>query len=270
MKPVAEVLTTLLSGATLALLAPCLPWPPPPGSAISLAVAGMLLSSCHTMFSALLLALTLGVGFAGYAWRLGICNGAEVPYLHGAILSLMSVVFVVVFVCTPAIAGPFTMKVALAPCLGALLLSCGVAGLVAPEVKFALTAPELLSEEGCQPLHALSTRSFGVWLAISLAGILLQLMFLRLQSPGDSNAERGRLHEQLLPDAGDDEEAAGKATVPRPGEGGSERYTMLREAIDAPEGADLSHLSEMDRKIVEICRKDEFEKDRVLWGGGLI
>ena len=46
------------------------------------------------------------------------------------------------------------------------------------------------------------------------------------------------------------------------------RYETLRKAIDAPEDADLSHLSvskawlsisdvaeEVDRKIVEICRK---------------
>eukprot|EP00439_Symbiodinium_sp_Y106_P013826 s1427_g1.t6 len=243
-RPVAEVLTTLVGGASLALLAPCLPWPPPPGSAISLAVAGMLLSACTPFFSALLLSISLGVGSAGYAWRLGMCHAAEVPYAHGAFLSLLSLLFVIVFVCTPGIAGPGTIKVLLAPCLGALLVTCGLAGLVAPESKFGLTAPELLSEEGCAPLSSLALRGLGAWLVTSVAGIALQLLFLRLEGRrNESESEnKGRLVDRLLPDAEQGEENTG-ANVPRPGQGGTERYTLLREAIDAPEDADLSYLS---------------------------
>lgn len=271
----AEVLTTLVSGASLALLAPFMPWPPPPGSVIMLAVIGMLFSAgtpCGSLFSALLLSLSLGVGLAGYFWQLGLCNAAEsgpVSDVHGIFLSLMAVIFVLAFVCTPGIAGPGTMKVVLAPCLGALLFTCGIAGLV--KEKFALTIPELL-QASCEPSPQ-KWRSFGLWAVISLCGIAMQLIFLR-SAKGEQ--QDGRLVERLLAvEEGQERqsETAGVANIPRPGaggEGGKNRYDTLRKAIDAPEDADLSHLSEVDRKIVEICRKDEEERDRVLWGGGLI
>eukprot|EP00913_Durusdinium_trenchii_P030667 g28722.t1 len=259
-KTVVEVMTTLLSGASLALLAPFLPWPPPPGSVITLAVIGMLLSAgtpCGSLFAALVLSLSLGVGLAGYTWQLGLCHAAA-SSLHGVLVSVMALIFVLLFVCTPGIAGPGTMKVVLAPCLGALLFTCGLAGVVTEDgEQVALTVPELFSKKW---------RSFFAWAALAACGIVLQLIFLRLAAPG--NEQEGRLVERLL--EVDDTETAGVANIPRPGEGGRDRYDTLRKAIDAPEDADLSHLSENDRKIVEICRKDEFERDRVLWGGGLI
>ncbi|CAJ1404720.1 unnamed protein product [Effrenium voratum] len=263
-----EVITTLVSGASLALLAPFLPWPPPPGSVVTLAVIGMLLSGgtpCGSLFAALLLSLSLGVGLGGYAWQLGACRAEEhleVPDLHGIFLTLTSLSFVIVFVCTPGVAGPSTMKVVLAPCLGALLFTSGLAALV-PK-PFALTAVELLAEGPCTPGH-LPLQSFGAWAVVALLGIALQVVYLFFRSREGDN---GRLHERLLPDA--EEGQAGAANIPRPGEGGKDRYETLRKAIDAPEDADLSHLSEVDRQIVDICRKDEFERDRVLWGGGLI
>ena len=42
----------------------------------------------------------------------------QVSDFHGIFLSLMALIFVLAFVCTPGIAGPGTMKVVLAPCLG--------------------------------------------------------------------------------------------------------------------------------------------------------
>jgi len=271
-RAVIEVITTLVSGASLALLAPFMPWPPPPGSVVTLAVIGMLLSAgtpCGSLFSALLLSLSLGVGLAGYSWQLGLCYAAEsvpVSDFHGIFLSLVAVVFVLAFVCTPGIAGPGTMKVVLAPCLGALLSTSGAAGLV--KEKLALTIPELL-EASCKP-GPKQWRSFEIWVLISLCGIGLQLFFLRL-STGQEQQD-GRLVERLLAvEEGQERqsETAGVANIPRPG-GDKNRYDTLRKAIDAPEDADLSHLSDVDRKIVEICRKDEEERDRILWGGGLI
>lgn len=267
-----EVITTLVSGASLALLAPFMPWPPPPGSVIALAVIGMLLSAgtpCGSLFSALLLSMSLGVGLAGYSWQLGFCHASEsapVSDFHGIFLSLMALFFVLAFVCTPGIAGPGTMKVVLAPCLGALLFTGGLAGLV--EEKWALTIPELL-EASCEP-GPQQWRSFEVWALISMFGIALQVVFLRFSRAGQQD---GRLVERLLQvEEGQERQSqtAGVANIPRPGEGGKDRYDTLRKAIDAPEDADLSHLSAEDQKIVEICRKDEFERDRILWGGGLI
>jgi len=278
LKPVAEVLTTIVSGASLALLAPFMPWPPPPFSVLTLAVIGALLSSCTpfcgSLFSAILLALTLGVGCAGFIWQLGACKLSEtieVPFLHGILATLTSIIFVIVFVCTPGIAGPNTLKVVMAPCLGALLFTVGLAGVAresSEDRNFGLTPSELLAEEPCDPGNLGNVEAFVSWLLVSVCGVVLQLVLLRAERKAEPE-ERGSLVSHLLPQA-QDTDIEGKASIPRPDEmAGDDRYAKLRNAIFAPPDADLSHLSESERKIVEICRKDEFERDRLLWGGGL-
>jgi len=50
----------------------------------------------------------------------------------------------------------------------------------------------------------------------------------------------------------------------------NDRFQILTQAIFADKDADLSHLTENERRLVAVCREDEFERDRLLWGGGLI
>lgn len=267
---------TIVGGASLALLAPCLPWPPPPFSLLTLAIVGVLLSSCGFFFPAIILAVTLGVGMGGFAWQLGACSIlAEVPYTHGVLLTTMSIIMVLLFICTPGIAGPGAMKVVLAPCLGALLFTVGLAGLL-PEFKIGLAPSDLLAEEPCEPGMVDGGQRFkglAAWALVSSCGIILQLVFIKLGSGSDdADGEKGSLATHLLPQGSRSGEEDG-ASIPRPGECGEEgkkTYKTIASAISAPEGADLSHLTENERKIVEICRKDEEERDRILWGGGLL
>jgi len=78
----------------------------------------------------------------------------------------------------------------------------------------------------------------------------------------------GDLVASLLPEADQDDENVER--FKKPDNLQNTRFQMLVKAIYADEGADLSHLTENERSIVEICRKDEDERDRLLWGGGLI
>mmetsp|Transcript_64925 Transcript_64925/g.104900 ORF Transcript_64925/g.104900 Transcript_64925/m.104900 type:complete len:304 (+) Transcript_64925:96-1007(+) len=275
-RSVAEAITTAAGGASLALLAPLMPWPPPPFSVLTLAVCGALLSFCHSFFTALMLALTLGVGLGGLMWQLGACNLAsvvEVPYLHGIFLTLTCFIFVAVFVYTPGIAGPGSLNLFLAPCLGALLLTTGIAGLASGFANFGLAPEQILAEGPCvqgkgqgqQERH----EALAAWLLVAACGIALQLLISRQKSDdSESNESRGDLVAALLPSAGAQE--GGGANIPRPGETSNGRFGILTKAIFADEGADQSHLTETEIKIVEICKKDEFERDRILWGGGLI
>jgi len=66
---------------------------------------------------------------------------------------------------------------------------------------------------------------------------------------GDGDAENGGMPEK----------DAGLARLP-----------VLCRAIFADPSADLSHLTEHEIKLVKICREDEFERNRILWGGGLL
>lgn len=264
---------TILGGASLALLAPCLPWPPPPFGVLTLAIVGVLLSSCGFFFPAIVLAITLGVGTGGFAWQLGACNIlADLPYTHGILLTTTSIFMVLLFVCIPGTAGPGPMKVVLAPCLGALLFTVGLAGLL-PEFKIGLAPSDLLAEEPCEPGMAdggQRLKGLAAWALLSLCGIVTQLVFIKLAS-GSEEEQRGSLATHLLPQGSRSEEDG--SSIPRPGECGEEgkkSYNTIAQAISAPEDADLSHLTENERKIVAICRVDEEERDRILWGGGLL
>eukprot|EP00931_Biecheleriopsis_adriatica_P028730 TRINITY_DN17125_c0_g1_i2.p1 TRINITY_DN17125_c0_g1~~TRINITY_DN17125_c0_g1_i2.p1 ORF type:complete len:301 (-),score=51.72 TRINITY_DN17125_c0_g1_i2:22-924(-) len=272
---IGEVITGLVCGASLALLAPFLPFPPPPYSALTLGVVGMLLAGnplCGFFFSAVFLSLALGVGTGSFVWQLGGCKfaeGLEVPYLHGIFLTIVSICFVVAFVCTNGIAGPLSLQLVLAPGLGALLLTLGLSALGLPSADWGLSAKELLQEAPCRPHDASRFNALAAWAVVAVCGMALQLLlnWLMRGKHEEESGENGGLVAHLLPQAQDEEDRA--ANIPRPGEGGTDRYEMLRNAIFAPEGTDFSHLPETDRKIVEICRKDEFERDRLLWGGGL-
>jgi hypothetical protein len=46
------------------------------------------------------------------------------------------------------------------------------------------------------------------------------------------------------------------------------RHARICQAI-MQKSDDLSWLKEDERSLVEVCRKDEFEAQRMMWGGGL-
>lgn len=51
--------------------------------------------------------------------------------------------------------------------------------------------------------------------------------------------------------------------------GYNERFPIILTAI-ANADYDMSTLSENEQKIVEVCREDQMQCDRLMWGGGLL
>jgi len=100
---IAEALTTACCGLSLAILAELLPWPPPGFRAVLLALVGVLFAFCNPALTAIVVTVPLGVSFGALLWQCGLCSA--VPDMHVLILSVTSLVFVAVFVCTPGIAG---------------------------------------------------------------------------------------------------------------------------------------------------------------------
>jgi len=223
--------------------------------------------------------------FGSLLWQLGLCRAAqlEVPIvdLHTVLLTLVVLIVVMVFVCVPGFAGPGSLQIILVPMLGALLLAVALSSLVRPNHTFGFSLQELLREEPCNASAGTSESSgdfepslqtLAAWLCLAACGIALQI-FLTMNKGGKENptlqgSRQGDLVAALLP--GVRGESGGGAGLPRPGEGGNERYAMLTKAMFAAEDADMSHLTESEKKLVEVCRKDSFERDRILWGGGLI
>lgn len=280
LRSAAEVAITFGCGASLAVLAPLMPWLPPVYWMIILLLIGALISFVHPYCTVLVVSVTFGILFGSLLWQLGLCRIAalEVPFLdwHPLILTLFCLILVIVFACLPGFAGPGSLQVILVPMLGSILLCTAASGLVPAKYSFGLTLQNLLAESPCDAAEGdfqASLETLAAWLCITVIGIALQiLMTMNRGSTDASNSQGGRggdLVASLLPGVRG-EAVDGGANLPRPGEGSNERFSVLTKAIFAPDGTDVSHLSENEQKLVEVCRKDEFERDRVLWGGGLI
>mmetsp|Transcript_4978 Transcript_4978/g.11296 ORF Transcript_4978/g.11296 Transcript_4978/m.11296 type:complete len:300 (+) Transcript_4978:57-956(+) len=269
-RPYAEALTTAGCGLSLALLAPLLSWPPVGFRFPMLAVLGVLFSFCHPVFTATVVALPLGISLSAILWQFGLCTFA--PGTHAVLLTLISIVFIFVFVCTPGVAGPYSLRLFLVPSLSALLLALGIADLV-PELD-SLRPRTLLQDSPCSAAEGDTSavlNFLGLWLLLAACGIGFQLLLTwlakrKIVEGAAAGGDGGDLAQSLLPGA----QANKDGGMQRPDMGSDNRFTILCKAIFAEEGADQSHLSESEQKIVEVCRKDEFERDRLVWGGGLI
>jgi hypothetical protein len=174
------------------------------------------------------------------------------------------------------------------PLLGAQLLTAGSAGLVADGVLEEsqmgllggiLPPATLVSTEVC-PAASGDQRPaalfLGVWLGSAALGGLLQkvLMTVKCQCwPGRADDEASEsLVANLLTvnDNKDSDHVREGESMTKPELGQmNDRFRIICTAFHDPD-MDLSQLTETERKIVEICRKDEFERDRYMWGGGLI
>merc|ERR1712150_126516 len=82
----------------------------------------------------------------------------------------------------------------------------------------------------------------------------------------DGSLQRSLIH----PDIKDDDPDAKQKVASMEAAAGGSRHLTLCDAICAPEGADQSHLTDHEKRLVEICKSDEFERDRLMWGGGLM
>lgn len=274
----AEVATTLASGASLAVFSPLMTWPSPSIRVLALSGIGMILSMCHPVFTALVVSSSVGVMLGSLLWQLGLCMAVnlQVPLLdlHAVLLCFICFAVILVFVFLPGFAGPGSMQTILVPILGAFFCAAASSSLASPGFNFGFSLARLLAEAPCDAGEGdfrPSLEALSIWLCIAVLGIAMQVaMTSRNRGTGGTGGAGGRQNDlvsALLPGARGDGE--GGAALPRPGDG-NDRYGLLTKAIFAAEDADVSHLTDSERKIVDVCRKDSFERDRILWGGGLI
>jgi hypothetical protein len=236
-------------------------------TALALAAFGVLVSFCHPMFTALMVSVPLGVCIGAFIWQLGSLS-AE---MHGVTLGVTSFLFSCIFVCTPYISGQLTLEFVILPLLSALLLVVGSADIV-PGVN-ALNLEGLLSAETA----AASVRTFEAWALVWIFALGVQCFLARIQlrvrgkvgKDGENRAPKGGggLVASLLPAGADDREPDRLA---RPEHMVNDRFQLYVKAIHSDEPLDNFDLTEDEKKLVEVCRQDEFERDRVIWGGGLL
>jgi len=263
-------LTTSCCGLSLALLAPLCTLPG--WSALVLAAFGVVFSFCDAMFTALMVSVPLGVCIGAFIWQLGGLS----PEMHGVTLGVTSFVFSSVCVCVPNKEGKLMMllEFLILPLLSALLLVVGGADLV-PGVN-ALDLEDLLSPE----TDAASVYTFQVWALVWIITLGIQCVLVRIQlrfrSPADETenirqdgkqAASGSLVASLLPAGADDR---GPDRLTRPEHMVNPRFALYVQAMESDEPLDNFDFTEDERKLVEACREDEFHKDRVIWGGGLL
>jgi len=187
--------------------------------------------------------------------------------MHGVTLGATSFVFSCTFVCVPRISWKLTVEFLILPLLSALMLVVGIADLV-PGVN-ALNLESLLSAETA----AASMQTFKAWVLMWNISLGIQCFLVRIQfryrsdEDGGQKAANGSLVASLLPAGADDR---GPEKLSRPEHMVNDRFQLLVRAIESDEPLDNFDLTEDGRKLVEVCRQDEFERDRVIWGGGLV
>eukprot|EP00928_Gymnodinium_smaydae_P046332 TRINITY_DN30863_c0_g1_i1.p1 TRINITY_DN30863_c0_g1~~TRINITY_DN30863_c0_g1_i1.p1 ORF type:complete len:290 (-),score=60.26 TRINITY_DN30863_c0_g1_i1:68-937(-) len=258
-----ELLAQISCGAAIVLLVPLFTSLPEAARAALLLTFGIFIGTCHAALSALTVAVSIASFLGALSWQLGLSGLLSgLPHAFTLLLVTINLIFSVLFCATPL--GPLVFERFLVPILGAALLSTGAAGLapglgaLAPDVLF---SHEPFAAEG----DASPQVNLLMWLVLTIFGVLSQACLLRQRKP--SREETEGMKASLLFNPPQDDEEGG--LIPRPNDDGS-RFQVLVKAIFAEPGADQSHLSEHERKLVKVCQEDEFERDRVLWGGGLI
>lgn len=251
-----EVSFRLCLGLGLALLAPWTPW----SLAIMvpvLSILGVCTATCHWVGSSLVTSLCCGSALGGMFWQAALCEYVD-AWWHGWVMAFSTLIFTVIFTCTTV--GPVLFLPLILPSMAAMLITAGVAGLqVSPMFDF--QPEQLFASAPCAAEEGMVAAHFaGFWFCLTLVAMATWRLAAVLFRDKDADGQ-GSLVSSLLPD-GDD------SLMPRPGTT-ENRHLVITRAIYAPEGDDLSHLTENEKKLVEICRKDPEERDRVLFGGGL-
>jgi len=266
-RPFVQGMTSVCSGASLALLAPLLAWPSVAYRFPLLAIIGGMPAAMSYNCSALVATACIGTSVGSLLWQLGLCT--LVPRGHSCLLACCGIGFAAVFR-LPRLG--MLVEWVVFPVLGALLFVISIGPLLGM-----LGQEALLEESQCEA----GDRSPAVltaiaWSVLGMCAMIFQTFMLRSNST-ENGGEQDQLAEFLLPSAGGpvlnknlgDGEGGPKKAIPEK-DAGVQRLPILCQAIYAEEGTDQSHLTEHEKKLVEICRKDEFERDRVLFGGGLI
>lgn len=271
--PIVQIMTSAISGASLVLLAPLLAWPSVAYRFPVLALLGGLFAACSFRVSLVVACSVIGIAWTALMWPLGLCKmfgtgpAAILPMSHGHVLLGGAALFVLVFTYSALAAN--ALERVLFPTLGALLFVQGLGS------RVGLLSPALLLDSDACPgaeLPRADPATALAWLLLAVSGMAFQRFMLQAPEADEDGKEKGTMVECLLP--GGSATSAGIQGVigDKNAEmgGNMERQPVLCTAIFAPEGTDQSHLTAHEKKIVAICRKDEFERDRILFGGGLI
>lgn len=173
----------------------------------------------------------------------------------------------------------------LIPLLGGLLTAAGAVGLAedgmlrgAPRVerflRSALSPRELVSTEPCKAASGdlgPAALLLALWLGASAFAVGLMALSRAACWQSGADGHPQDLTKGLLNIDGDkDQDGDGPDGLPRPAFGHvNPRHQQIVDAFYGPDSQDLSHLSEDERKIVEVCREDENERARYQHGGGL-
>mmetsp|Transcript_46234 Transcript_46234/g.83577 ORF Transcript_46234/g.83577 Transcript_46234/m.83577 type:complete len:314 (-) Transcript_46234:82-1023(-) len=254
-KIVIEIATSVSAGSSISLFTSIVPlW--------KLAQAPLLLligsvSICSMNAMAFLACTPVGGFIGALVWQLSLSTMAPL-WLHGWFVALCALLCSLVFTCTPVVVAlegiPF-------PALGALLTMMSLSMLV-PATGFA--TPALLLQASRSPG---ASHTAAVWAAISTALVVFHTLMMRLTAtPGEEKQENIKLSAKLMPSSGDAEKGQGMNLPAK--DSGISRLPALTHAF-CNENADLSGFTENEVKLIMICRQDEEERNRIMWGGGL-
>eukprot|EP00927_Polykrikos_kofoidii_P071219 TRINITY_DN67519_c0_g1_i1.p1 TRINITY_DN67519_c0_g1~~TRINITY_DN67519_c0_g1_i1.p1 ORF type:complete len:286 (+),score=30.32 TRINITY_DN67519_c0_g1_i1:80-937(+) len=254
-----QLFAQLSCACTVVSLNPLATSVPPQFRIPAFMLGGAIFGMCANCCTPTIGTFSFGSFIGALLWQMAFSK--SVPEIRLYLILLTPVLLSLFFCLTPL--GAKLFERFLLPAVGASVLSSGVIGFVSvlggcdPEV---LVGAVPCTDAGGEPLV-----NIGIWLALFLYGVLFQKMFTKAAPEPEDETRNGNLVASLLPGAGRD------GLLPRPTDSKTDsRFPILIQAMYADEGADQSHLSEDERKLVDACRADEFERDRVMWGGGLI
>lgn len=265
------LLTTLCVAESLVLLAS--PWEDGWFPELQLPMLGFFCACFGLLtpvFAIVFMGIGMGASLAAFIWNLWPCtDSAEIPWLHEAVIVAGSIVCCIFTACTPL--GPRFVWV-LVPTLGSLLLVLGTGG-IWPALGSVTDAEHFVSlldraslfSASCAELPTTAT-SIALVVGVTFVVTVFQVLLARRRAEEDKKGKTNMV-EQLLPSGTD---AANGGIFQRPDQMTDRNsHRTIANAIFAPEGADLSYLTEDERAIVMVCRENEEQRDRVLFGGGL-
>jgi len=224
------------------------------------AVVGVTIGTCHNIGVNFVAGSSIGAVVGTAVWQIGLCTDDDSWNLHPLVLAVTIFLSVFLHMCTPLAKYWHRTGTPLWPTeLAAMMLAWGILN------PRALWKVECMSGDD----DSTALQFLALWLLNFACGVGLLVIMLKRKIA--SMQEEGRLADNLLPGKHGEGGGAGLVDGIRPAEASGHMigYAKLRDAI-FNEDADMSHFSENEKKIVEVCRKDEFERDRLLWGGGLI
>lgn len=272
------MLVYIAGGASLGMLGPLLFWPAPCWSVPVLAVIGILLGLLNNLFMVLELTCVFGAVLSSVIWRLGLGAflfakmGEQAVFFHPALILSVDLILALLLFLILFKDHEMTfdaMMYVFFPVVGALLvvyhgegLALGYTGGFAQRL-FSIYGAGYGGEYTFQV-------GLASWLGLSILAVGFQFAISKFVRCMDERSEgpKGTFAERLLNKGEVDKEPGFFSTLVAPEQQNGDRFHLLAQAIHDKD-ADLSHLEVHERRLVEVCREDETERDRLLFGGGL-